>query len=152
MRTIWLCLVFTFFFVFATGCSDSAETSASDSTARSGEVDMDLTGLSGTILSAQLFNITDNPSFYVGQTMRIQGQFFSYDFDGNYFTNIIVSQDVAGCCVEGMEFVWDDRVHVFPDDYPEQDANIEVVGVYSTFEENGRVFYYLAVDDLVILS
>ena len=36
-----------------------------------------------------------------------------------------------------MEFVWDDDSHVYPDDYPAENSNIVVTGVFETYREDG---------------
>ena len=32
------------------------------------------------------------------------------------------------CCAQGLEFVWGDGSHKYPDEYPAEDAEIEVQG------------------------
>ena len=55
--------------------------------------------------------------------------------------------DATACCAQGIEFVWEGD-HVWPDDYPEEGADIIVTGRLETYDENG--FTYLHLVDAVL--
>ena len=44
--------------------------------------------------------------------------------------------DAAGCCSQGLEFVFAGE-HTYPDDYPEIKSEITVTGVFETYDQNG---------------
>ena len=99
------------------------------------EVDVDLTILSSTMVYSEVYNMISNPEEYLGKTVRMKGPFaFFHDeaTDNYYFACII--QDATACCAQGIEFVLTED-YVYPDDYPEVDEEICVVGVFDTYME-----------------
>jgi len=145
--------------MFITGCADKPESQIAEytrGTRRTPEerakttVDIDLTELSATVLSAELTNIIINGGDYLGKTIRVSG-FYNYLFydELNTYYHFVITKDGDACCQEGLEFKWNGD-HVFPDDYPSVRVPIEVDGVLSICEERNMRFYYLAVDDIFI--
>ena len=115
-------------------------------------IDIDLTAMSDTMVYAALLNIMRTPDNHLGRTIRISGtyQSFFWDITGLHYHYIIV-EGQAGCCPQRMEF----RRHgnyVFPDDYPAEGAMIELVGVFGRYQEEGMFWYFLAVDEFIILQ
>lgn len=98
-------------------------------------VDVDLTALSSTMLYSEVSNMTQSPEGYMGKTVKIRGKYNYYHdaASGNDYFNCLVS-DATACCSAGLEFVLTDA-YSFPDDYPEQDAEICVMGVFDTYFE-----------------
>lgn len=39
------------------------------------------------------------------------------------------------CCAQGLEFVWGDGSHKYPDEYPAEDTEIEVQETFETHKE-----------------
>lgn len=117
--------------------------------ASSTEVDVDLTVLSSTMVYAEVYNMMSNPEEYVGKTIKIKGQYYSeyWDDTQRYYHYVIIS-DATACCQSGIEFIWDDNYHVYPDEYPENDTEIEISGVFDSYEELGQKYYYLSVEDI----
>ncbi len=100
-----------------------------------GGVDVDLTLLSSTMVYSEVFNMMVSPEKYIGKTVKMKGLFaVFYDeaTDKYYFACIV--QDATACCSQGIEFVLTDD-YVFPDDYPDADEEICVVGVFDTYQE-----------------
>jgi len=131
--------------VFFGGCSArGASVSVADS------VDVDLTNLGGTLLSAEIINIMRNSGEYLGKAIKVTGSYQNgfYAPTGRYY-HYVITKDGDDCCREGFEFMWGD--HLFPDDFPQMQEQIEVTGVFSKYEERGLTFYYLEVDDLTVL-
>ena len=67
--------------------------------------------------------------------------------------NIIALIEADACCPpQGFEIIVGDFTdsHLF--DFPNQGTRIEVVGVFSTYNFDGFDFYYIAVDDMIILG
>ncbi|WP_352408767.1 hypothetical protein [Lawsonibacter hominis] len=46
--------------------------------------------------------------------------------------------DVLACCAQGIEFVWEG--HSYPDDFPELETVVTVVGQFETYQEDGDTF------------
>jgi len=160
-----LCLICA----FATGCSnnDAAQTgrdkdeTQTDSdnagkqdnpAAETKKVDVDLTVLSSTMVYAEVYNIVTNPKDYIGKTIKMSGTYYSSYFDKtSQFYHYVVNEDATACCSQGLEFIWK-GTHTFPDDYPEDNSKIEVVGIFGRYDELGKTYYYLSVDDIVVLT
>ena len=115
-------------------------------------VDVDLTVLTATMLSAEINNIYANGEDFMGKTIRVSGTYGyipSEELGIQY--HYVVTLQGDSCCQEGFEFLWNGD-HVFPYDYPQVGTPIEVDGVFGTYEEYGYYYYYLAIDDIFILG
>jgi len=112
---------------------------------------IDLTKLSGTLVYAEVYNITNTPENYIGKTIKIRGSYSVsyYDLTKQYYHAVVI-QDAAACCASGLEFQWAGE-HAYPDDYPEDGALIEVTGVFGSYKELGQTYYSLATDKLTVL-
>ncbi|MEA4934097.1 MAG: hypothetical protein VB071_11060 [Lawsonibacter sp.] len=111
-------------------------------------VDVDLTALSSTMVYAEVYNMMTNPDAYMGKTIKMSGQYTSTyleDTKKNYF--FVVISDATACCQQGIEFIWNGE-HSYPKDYPEDESNIEVTGVFGSYQEKDQTYYYLAVDEI----
>jgi hypothetical protein len=114
-------------------------------------VDLDLTELSVTVLIACLDQINETPEDYMGKTIKMSGAYYAlYSEETDTYYHYAFVTDTAACCVKGLEFLWNGE-HNFPDDYPEETADIEITGVFNSYEEFGQAWYYLAVDDISVL-
>ena len=115
-------------------------------------VDVDLTALSSTMLSAEIANIIANSRDYLGKVIRINGMYSNIHISATDMVyHFIITVEGDDCCQEGLEFTVPGR-YVFPDDFPKQRTRIEVDGVFSVIEEQGQRFFYLAADDIFILD
>jgi len=115
-------------------------------------VDVDLTGLNPTMLSAEIMNIYYSGDDSIGMTIRVSG-IYGYAFyeEVGFRYHYVITKQGDACCQEGFEIRWNGD-HVFPDDYPLMGTPIEVDGVFDVYEEDGYIYYYLAVDDIFILG
>ncbi|MBQ1375263.1 MAG: hypothetical protein IIY69_03165 [Clostridia bacterium] len=103
-----------------------------------GDIDLDLTELSSTMVYAEVFNIVNDPEAYAGQTVRMRGEFAVAEGENrNYYACIIA--DATACCASGIEFVLSGG-YTYPDDYPAPGEEITVTGVFGTYEEEGMLF------------
>ena len=114
-------------------------------------VDVDLTVLSSTMVYAEVFNIMSNSDDYIGKTIKAKGPYYAsfYDVTDKYYHYIII-EDATACCTEGIEF----RLNTpkkYPEDFPADDTQIEIAGVFNSYEELHVTYYYLAVDGFSIL-
>ena len=108
-------------------------------------VDVDLTQLSSTMVYGEVFAITDAPELYIGKTIRLSGEYYStyYDVtDKNY--HFVVIADASACCQQGIEFLLPDT-YAYPQDYPKNGDELEISGVFKSYEEEGNTYYYIEV-------
>ena len=90
-----------------------------------------------------------SPEQYIGKTVKMDGLFAYYhdEATGNYYFACII-QDATTCCAQGIEFVLTED-YVYPDDYPEVDEEICVVGVFDTYQEGDYTYCTLRKAKLV---
>lgn len=114
-------------------------------------VDVDLTILSSTMVYGEVYNMMTNPQDYEGKVIRLRGQYSSYYSDppGEYLHFAVIT-DALACCVQGMEFLWTGE-HSYPQDYPAEQTEIEITGVFERFEDQGSVYYRIVTDSLEVL-
>lgn len=113
---------------------------------------IDLTKLNSTMLYARLTNIYDDPESYIGKTIKMKGQFSiatSNTTNQNYYYAMIY--DELLCCQAGVEFIWDDNSHKYPEEYPAEGQEIEIEGEFSSYEENGDTYYYLNIKEIKVI-
>ena len=149
----------------AAGCTKSAAAVADDLAADTQSInsnagdtkrtaDVDLTVLSSTMVYAEVNRMMDRPDEYIGKTIRMQGPYYVsfYETTNQYYHYVLV-EDAAACCVQGLEFIWDGE-HVYPDDYPAlaDESQIEINGVFSSYDELGIVYYYLLTEDILVIN
>ncbi|MBQ6196772.1 MAG: hypothetical protein IJK47_05020 [Lachnospiraceae bacterium] len=114
--------------------TDSAAAGSADG------VDVDLTKLSSTMVYSEVYNMMVSPEKYIGKTVKMKGLFAYYHdeaADIYYFACII--QDATACCAQGIEFVLTED-YTYPDDYPEVNEEICVVGVFDTYQEGDYTY------------
>ena len=129
--------------MFAAGCTSS--TKSTDT-----KVDVDLSELSTTLIQAEFQRIISNPNDYIGKTIKATGAYRTIHYDGTDTAShfiIIVSGDE--CCEMGLEFILSDE-YTYPDDFPVQNTNIEVIGVLEIQEKFGSVFMYIAAESFTV--
>ncbi len=103
-------------------------------------VDVDLTVLSSTMVYSEVYNMMVSPENYIGKTVKMKGPFAYYHdetTDNYYFACII--QDATACCAQGIEFVLTED-YTYPDDYPEVNEEICVIGVFDTYQEGSYTY------------
>ena len=101
--------------------------------------------MSGVLAYAQAININESADEYIRKTIKMRGQYYATLYEGSYYHWVVVG-DESLCCKEGVEFIWSGD-HSYPADYPENETVIEVVGVLNSYDELGRTYYFLAVDE-----
>lgn len=116
----------------------TAETTAAAEAAASERID--LTGMSSTMMMAQVTAMQFEPESFLGKTVKMQGTFLVGEGeDRNYYYCLVA--DAAACCQQGFEFLWDG--HVYPDDYPEPGTEIIVEGIFDTYWEDSYQYMQL---------
>ena len=115
---------------------------------------VDLTVLSSTMVYGKVNDMMIFPNDYIGKTIKMSGLYSAslYYPDQSDFYHFVLIEDAAACCQQGLEFIWKGK-HIYPDDYPAENTNIEVVGVFGRYEDEfGGIHYYVAADDIVVLN
>lgn len=112
-------------------------------------VDVDLTGLSSTLVFAQVASLTRSPQDYLGKTVRMQGQLAVYPANPalgiDYFYTVVI-QDATACCQLGLEFVWEGGT------LPEAGTELQVTGRYEAYDCGGLPSYHIVADRVETLS
>jgi len=152
-KCISVILLLCFICTAITGCAGNNDgSSKKDPGDKTNAVDLDLTVLSSTMVYAEVNNMMANPDDYMGKTMRINGLYFAQYYEPTeLFYHYVVIEDATACCAQGLEFVWNGG-HVYPDDYPEIKDKVEVIGVFESYDELGKTYYFLSVDEITILA
>lgn len=116
-----------------------------------GIVDYDLTQMSSDMVYATVYQMMVMPEEYEGKTFRIGGIFYAtyYEATKKYYFYCVI-QDATACCAQGMEFVWEDGTHFYPDEYPEDNTEIVVEGTFETYKEEGDSNLYCRLSDATL--
>lgn len=127
-----------------TGCIASKTQSSS--------IDIDLTKMSSTMVYAEVFNMMWNGDKYVGKTVKVQGQYVAYyDEEADEYYHAVIITDALACCEQGLEFELSGD-YQYPDDYPEENAAIEIVGVIDIGYYGEYPFIYIRTDEIILLD
>lgn len=114
----------------------------------SGDVDIDLTEMGSDMVYATVYQLMVNPGEYIGKTIKMEGTYYASYFDQTeQYYHYCIIQDALQCCSQGMEFIWEDGSHVYPDDYPEDGTLIVVTGTFATYREEGSDSLYCCLRD-----
>ena len=108
-------------------------------------VDMDLSVMDSDMIYATVYQMMSDPEQYVGKTFRIEGKFYvTYDemTKNQYYYCVI--KDATECCAQGLEFVWGDGSHIYPDEYPTDGTEVIVDGTFELYMENDSRYCRLA--------
>ena len=118
----------------ATGSSNKGNETTDK--AKDTSVDYDLTTMNSDMVYASVYQLMVDPETYVGKTFKMQGTYYStfYEPTNKYYHYVII-EDAAACCAQGLEFVWGDGSHVYPDEYPANESRVEVSGTFETYKE-----------------
>jgi len=110
---------------------------------------VDLTLLSGTMVYAEVYQIMSYPEDYLGKTIKMGGLYsVSYSEQSERYFHRVLIEDALACCQQGLEFILNGERA-----YPDENAHIEVTGVFSCYEDDfGFDCYYLAADDISVVN
>lgn len=117
------------------------ETSKTTSTDDSTQIDLDLSEMNYNMLSSITFDIMVAPEKYVNKRVKAAGNFYTSVYEGTrYFSAIIL--DSTGCCPAGMDFIPPDSMK-YPEDFPEMDEKITVIGrmIYKEIDGQKSLIY-----------
>ncbi len=114
-----------------------------------GIIDLDLSGMSGTVVYAQIYQMAIHPEEYMGKIVRLSGLFDLFtDSSTNIVYTVCYIPDASACCAQGIEFVWMGN-HDFAMDYPEAGTEIVVTGRFETYFEGEWEYKRLADAELI---
>lgn len=152
----WLCLFSALLTFCCAACArqdpaaDPGESAAvTEPTAVPAAIDLDLKGLSGVVVYAQVNNLVTDYESWLGKTIRIKGYYTATEGEDGTVYHACIIPDATQCCAQGLEFVRAGE-HEYPDDYPEEGAGIIVTGQLEVYEDLGYLFLHLVNSDLVI--
>ena len=105
-------------------------------------VDYDLTKMGSDMVYATIYQLMVAPEEYEGKTFRIDGKFYAayYEATKKYYFYCVI-QDATACCTQGLDFGWEDGSHIYPDEYPEENAEIVVEGTFERYKEEDQKVY-----------
>lgn len=123
--------------------------------AGSGKIDYDLSDMNYNIITSMNFDMAISPEKYYGKTIKMKGQFFSFEEPGNprkFFSCVVY--DPTACCQAGIDFSLPDDKK-YPDDYPPEETLIEITGPFTDFSylfDDGRFYAGILCDKIDILN
>ncbi len=123
--------------------SQQSENTEASNTANEESYDVDLTKLSSTMIYSEVYNMLASPGDYLGKKIKMNGNFGVYEDQttGKYYYACLIA-DATSCCSQGIEFVLEGD-YTYPDDYPEINSMITVMGIFDTYEEDGYTYCQL---------
>ena len=105
-----------------------------------GNVDVDLTKLSSTMVYSEVYNMMYTPENYIGKNVKLSGMFVAYtNQDGSRYYPAVIIADATACCSQGLEFVLEGNPS-YPEGYPEMETDITVIGTFETYLEDGNTY------------
>ncbi|MBR6403938.1 MAG: hypothetical protein IKS48_11195 [Eubacterium sp.] len=100
-------------------------------------VDVDLTVMNSDMVYATVYQMMVDPDSYVGKKIKMEGAYYSTLFeDTGKRYHFVLIKDAMACCQQGLEFIWDDDSHVYPDEYPSDNTEVQVTGTFETYKDN----------------
>ncbi len=115
-------------------------------------IDYDLTLMSKDMIYATVYLFMTEPSEFEGKTVRMKGSYLPvyYEATGKNYSYCFIS-DAAGCCKQGIEFAVKGEAK-YPDDFPKEGEEIEVVGTFATYMEDGKLYCHLSEAEMKVLE
>lgn len=117
----------------------------------SSDVDYNLTNMNSDMVYSIVFQMMMDPDSYIGKTFRIEGIYYAvyYEPTERYYHYCII-EDALACCAQGIEFVWEDGSHIYPDEYPQDNTRIVVQGTFETYKDEGDPNLYAHLVDSIL--
>lgn len=115
-------------------------------------IDYDLTTMSKDMVYATVYLMMTEPDDFEGKKFKMRGQYLSayYEPKDAYYNYCFIS-DAAGCCSQGIEFATKEHLK-YPDDFPKDETNIEVVGEFESYMEDGKLYCHLKDSQMTVLK
>ena len=112
-------------------------------------IDYDLSTMSSTLVYSEVYNMMTDVTPYMDKVVKIKGyvSIFKDDTTGKVYYSCIVP-DATACCSNGIEFILNDTYKQY-EDYPLDNEEITVVGVFTTYLEDNINYFTLKDAELV---
>ena len=123
------------------GSSPLDTTENMDSNSQKTTIDIDLTKLSGTMVYSEVYNMLSSPKKYIGKTVKMSGRFTVLTGGTEQFYPAVLIDDATACCAQGFEILLKDKR--YPNDYPEINTEISVVGTFQIYYEGSKEYCHL---------
>ena len=119
-------------------------------------VDIDFTAMSSDMVYATVYQMCYvDPTPYEGKVFKAKGTFAiaTSEITHLYYSYVVI-KDALACCASGVEFQWEKGGEKYPDDYPVDGTEIEVIGTFESYTEEGDPNLYTHLKDakMTILS
>lgn len=145
MKKITVLILILAFTLIMASCGQNSGSDA----LKSGNIDVDLTKLGGTMVYSEVYNMLYYPSDYIGKTVKMKGTFsVGYGEETGLYYPAVIIADATACCSQGLEFVLKGEPP-YPLGYPDGGTEITVVGVFETYLENGALYCHLTDAEIV---
>ena len=121
----------------------SPDSNSGKNQSRTQRLDLDLSKMSNTVVYAEINNIQEDPSKYLGKTIRLRGLYAYYREPStgvSYYACVI--PDATACCMQGLEFVPAAEPQD-PDNYLEDSTDITVTGRLEVYVEGSITYPHL---------
>lgn len=120
----------------------SATEAVADTAANAaGDIDIDLTSMSSTMVYSEVQNMMITPVDYLGKTVKMNGALSIAEIGEKVYFACIIA-DATACCSQGIEFDLKGD-YSYPEDYPEANTEITVTGTFTTYLEDGKTYCQL---------
>ncbi|MGP1612751.1 MAG: hypothetical protein ACTTG8_06630 [Catonella sp.] len=115
-------------------------------------IDYDLTTMGKDMVYATVYLMMTEPDDFEGKKFKMRGQYLSayYEPKDAYYNYCFIS-DAAGCCSQGIEFATKKNLK-YPEDFPKDETNIEVVGEFESYMEDGKLYCHLKDSQMTVLK
>lgn len=119
---------------------------------KNGDIDYDLTEMNSDMVYATVFLMMSDPDSYQGKKFRMRGNYYAAYYEPTKKTyHYCFISDAAGCCEQGLEFATREELK-YPDDFPEDNTEVLVTGVFEKYTEQGKIFIRLKDADMEVLN
>ena len=117
---------------------------------QAGNVDLDLSVMSGTAVYSEVYNMLNTPKNYEGKLIKVKGEYnvFTNSADESLEYYAVIIRDALQCCQQGIEFVLKDGSK--PD--LKVGTEVQVVGTFNTYYEGEQMYCHLENADLEVLG
>ena len=100
-------------------------------------IDIDLTTMNSDMVYSTVYQMMANTPEFEGNVVRMEGSYYaSYDEGTKQTYFFVIIKDATACCQQGLEFVWGDGSHVYPDEYPSDGSEVIVTGTFESYKDN----------------
>lgn len=135
--------------------NEKTVTNNSEKKSETEDLDYDLTTMSSEMVYATVFDLVSYPENYIGKKIKIAGLYYvatNEEVQKNY--HYVMITDATTCCSQGIEFVWEDGSHIYPDEYPEEGTVVVVVGIFESYidEDDGMSYCRLKDSSMKIIN